>query len=356
MLSLGWKQYDDHSREQAAIVAAASEWAMNDKRNGEINATLQAIRDSAYSKKKFFPVPANRELSRLADITQLSSSLPQRSAFRRAILNYVCSVDSLGIRLAWYNQTSFSKETYPTQVEEFFRANPYGDYLKCHALAGETLRENYPELFAQVDRLRQDQIDISNAERRGGMDAGNLAQWASVIAAFVAAAYARKAANAARRTSEQALLHQTLVNVLSEYRAAEMLVAIESLWDFKDEHPNDLGAAYETRRKEDKEMLQSVPLRDRMESLRTTIHYRRRLVSQFYGLLAGLYKEGVIPKKTLYTHWTAGDLRIIPQVLIPIEKALGMALGRSPSGMSPSLQRMQDLYDDSPKDTTSSPD
>jgi hypothetical protein len=185
------------------------------------------------------------------------------------------------------------------------------------------------------------------------MDTGLAVNILSVLVAGLSALYARHSnvkADAAQRTSEAALLHQVLVDVLFEYRSAEMLNAVRSLWEFWRKHQTDLPTAYEATRNQDTNILGGLLPKDRLEYERTTLHFQRRLVSQFYALLAGLYEQGIIPHKILYTYWGEGDLRIIPQVLIPIETSLAKALGTSTSGSSPSLRRMQKLYDDSPKE------
>jgi hypothetical protein len=163
----------------------------------------------------------------------------------------------------------------------------------------------------------------------------------SVLVALLAALYARQS----RQTAESALVYQVLVNVLTEYRSAEMFVAIRSLWRFAREHKEDVAAAYKLQRLKDAAQIDGMDPLLRLDFERTTIHYQRRLVSQFYALLAGLHEQGLPHRKIIYSHWTEADLRIIPQVLVPTEETLLDALG---SPMPPTLTRLKRLYDDCP--------
>ena len=102
-----------------------------------------------------------------------------------------------------------------------------------------------------------------------------------------------------------ATVHQVLVPVLLEYRSADMHRAIITLWRFYDEHPTDIAAAYQE-----------------LKYSRPELAEHRRLVSQFYGLLAGLLTLGVVPREVVYSYWSERDLSIIPCILLPIEAAI----------------------------------
>jgi hypothetical protein len=146
--------------------------------------------------------------------------------------------------------------------------------------------------------------------------------------------------------SEAARIHQVLVNILMEYRSAEMLLAVRTLWDFYRANPNSFVDVYESTRKREADTTAALSPDQRLQAERATLHYQRRLVSQFYAFLAGLYELGIIPKQILYTYWGEGDLRIIPTILIPIETRLAAALSTS-RAPNPTLERMRKLYDDS---------
>jgi hypothetical protein len=70
------------------------------------------------------------------------------------------------------------------------------------------------------------------------------------------------------------------------------------------------------------------------------------MVKEFYNLLAGLYELKVLPKEVIYTYWSEAELRIIPEVLIPLETAIARDL-RVEKELGPWFQRLRRLYDDS---------
>ena len=164
----------------------------------------------------------------------------------------------------------------------------------------------------------------------------------AVLVAALSALYARQS----RQAADSALVYQVLVNALMEYRSAEMFVAVRSLWRFAREHPNDIAEAYKAQRLKDALHVETLAPVQRLDFERTTIHYQRRLVSQFYALLAGLKEQGLPSRKIIYSHWTEPDLRIIPQVLIPTEETLLDALSNP---VPPTLTRLRKLYEDCPK-------
>lgn len=177
---------------------------------------------------------------------------------------------------------------------------------------------------------------------------GILIPIASAIAAIASAYYAHKSAmsaESANRTAESARIYQVLADVLMEYRSAEMLHGVRALWDFYRKHMDDLVDAYQAQFQQDSTTIANLPPDKTLDAEKATLHFKRRLVSQFYQLLAGLYELNVIPKHILYTYWSEGDLRIIPKILMPLEISLAMTL-RNPSD-SPGLKRLQKLYDDS---------
>ncbi len=171
----------------------------------------------------------------------------------------------------------------------------------------------------------------------------------SFIGAAGAAVYARhavKTARTANQIAEASLRFQVLLPALFEYRSAEMLVAIRSLWDFASEHPNEIGESFQSRREEDRIRLATLNGNDHLGYLRTTLDFHRRQVTQFYGFLTSVYDEGGIQRKWIYTHWSKSDLKIIPEVLVPMEKALGQAIGTPASPTT--LDRLLRLYNDCP--------
>jgi len=150
------------------------------------------------------------------------------------------------------------------------------------------------------------------------------------------------------------MIHQVLRDILMEYRSAEMLVAVRTLWTFYREHTQDFVQEYEETRKKDEKSIAELSASQRLEAERSTLHYLRRLVSQYYAFLGGLYELKIIPKNILYTYWSEGDLRIIPKILIPIERHLGETFGTLVEEDS-GLARLQKLYDDCLQRLTAKP-
>lgn len=181
--------------------------------------------------------------------------------------------------------------------------------------------------------------------------------WIAIVGLLVAifsALYARrgvkiaKIAKEALSSREKARIHQALADLLFEYRSAQMLLAIHTLWSFYDEHKENLRDAYnDIRHKEESEISKLVP-ELRLEREKTTLHYQRRVVGEFYSLLAGLYELQIIPAKILYSYWNKSDLRIIPLIIIPIGRALSKELGTISDEEHMNIARMLKLYNDCP--------
>jgi len=177
-----------------------------------------------------------------------------------------------------------------------------------------------------------------------------------ILIAILSAIYAKIGVRIARdalSSSEKARIHQVLVNVLFEYRSVEMLIAIRTLWDFYKKNRENLEEAYNNIRHSEEIEVSKLDPERRIERERTTLHHQRRIVSKFYSLLAGLYELKVIAAKTLYTYWSKEDLRILPLIILPIEKALLKELKPAYSEGHPALERMQRLYDDCPNSNAS---
>jgi hypothetical protein len=128
------------------------------------------------------------------------------------------------------------------------------------------------------------------------------------------------------RQSRLDSVHQVLVTVLQDYRSAEMMLAINSLWRFRREHGEKFVQAYLDRWQRDDERIAGLPEDQQLEATTATLHYRRRIVKEFFNLLAGLHELGVFPKDVLETYWGPAELKIIPEILIPLETAVSKNL------------------------------
>jgi hypothetical protein len=139
--------------------------------------------------------------------------------------------------------------------------------------------------------------------------------------------------------------HHVLVAVLQEFRSAEMMLALNALWKFRREHGDQFVQDYLERWRRDDERIAQLPAEDQLRALHATLHYQRRVVKEFYNLLAGLYELKLFPKEVLYTYWNEAELSIIPKILIPLETAVAKEL-RTEKELGEWHQRLQHLYDD----------
>jgi len=132
------------------------------------------------------------------------------------------------------------------------------------------------------------------------------------------------------RVATKALNLQVLLNMGMEYRSPQMLYAIDKLWQLYKDHPTDFVKKYLEIRDEGQRCLASMDEEMKFENYRYTLHNQRRLISHFYQCLANLYVKKIFPKDILYRIWTEAELRIIPEILIPIEKKLQENLNEPP--------------------------
>jgi hypothetical protein len=146
------------------------------------------------------------------------------------------------------------------------------------------------------------------------------------------------------RQSRLDSLH-ALFEVLHDYRSAEMMLAIVTLWRFRQEHGERFVEVYLETWRQDNEWIAKQPAEQQVETMRSTLHYRRRIVKEFYNVLAGLYELKVLPPEVVYTYWTPAELKIIPKILIPMETAVAQEL-RMEHELGDWFRRLHRLHDD----------
>jgi hypothetical protein len=171
----------------------------------------------------------------------------------------------------------------------------------------------------------------------------------SAIAAAAAAVYAGRAlerADAANKIAEASLRFQVLVPALTEYRSPEMYIAIRHLWDFAKQDPRTLADRFKTQRDFDNKIISELERDLAPAYVKTTLDYHRRQVSQFYALLTSIHDEGGHQRKWLYTYWRQRELRIIPEILIPLERALAEAIDAPAPTVT--IDRLNRLFSDCP--------
>ncbi len=159
------------------------------------------------------------------------------------------------------------------------------------------------------------------------MNIPNIIALVSVITAIASALFAGRVWWIAKRT----MIHQALLEVQKDYRTPQMQYAVRTLWDFYREHGKDkFVEEYDNRRKKEDKWVSDQEKQKRTESEKSTLHYQRRLVSHFYQHLAALYINKILPKDIVYSIWSEVDLRIIPEIIIPIENKLREVLFEKP--------------------------
>jgi hypothetical protein len=148
------------------------------------------------------------------------------------------------------------------------------------------------------------------------------------------------------RQSKLDSLH-VLFEVLEDFRSAEMMLALVTLWRLRQDHGDRFVQAYLETWRKDEERIAHLPGHEQAEAIRASLHYRRRVVKEFYNTLAGLYELNVLPGKVIYTYWNTAELRIIPEILIPLETAVANEL-RIETQLGDWFRRLRRLYDDRP--------
>lgn len=148
------------------------------------------------------------------------------------------------------------------------------------------------------------------------------------------------------RTLRDANTQEVLSRIVMEYRTTEMLWAVKSVRDLARNHGDSFVDAYVEQYKKDRDRIDLLPEVEQLDAWRSTLHDRRRKVTHFYMLLAGMYESGLLEPQLLFTYWTPEDLDILPKLIVPIETGgLPKVLG-SPQD-SPSIRRLMRLYEDS---------
>jgi len=142
-------------------------------------------------------------------------------------------------------------------------------------------------------------------------------------------------------------IHQVLNDLLFDYRSPDMLLAVNNLWQFYHDKKDEMCKEYEILRKYTERDYINTKWEDKIGFVRSSLHFQRRYVSQFYAYLAGIYELKIVPRKLLHSYWSKADLRIIPDIIIPIEKSMSKDEEKQPHIV---LRRMEKLYDKWPQD------
>jgi len=139
-------------------------------------------------------------------------------------------------------------------------------------------------------------------------DWSELVAIACLVVAIVSAFFAWRV----WRTAEKSLRSQMLAELLRDYEKPVMAKHIQKLWDFWRDSNKDTNKVHS-------EFLGHLKLTNNEAE---EINRARRPVSHFYQRMAVLHKDKMVQDKLLYHLWSEKDLLIIPEIIIPLEKAL----------------------------------
>jgi hypothetical protein len=141
--------------------------------------------------------------------------------------------------------------------------------------------------------------------------------------------------------------HELLWRVMMDYRSTEMLLAVDGLWRFYDIHKRDFLEEYERLREYEHIKIMELPPGQQTAAVTGTLHYQRRVVSHFYQFLATLHDLGAIADSMLYSYWGERTLRIINDIIIPVEIMLAEKFKTDSPGFRATIESLQRLYEGS---------
>ncbi len=138
--------------------------------------------------------------------------------------------------------------------------------------------------------------------------------------------------------------YQVFSDLWREYQSPEMLKALRRLHDFYNEcgrNEENLISAY-------KRLYWSVNAEG------PTLHFYRRYVSHFFQKVTALIRQQMLDPGMFYDNWNKSDLRIIPDILVPVEiRALPSLWGETEytaESMPRRFRRLLELYKGAPED------
>jgi hypothetical protein len=145
--------------------------------------------------------------------------------------------------------------------------------------------------------------------------------WTGAIAAlgaFMSAVIALFVWINARKTITNQVFH----SVIAEYKSPDFMLALQRLYGLRDTCRGDaalISSTYESIKVSDAEEIMRQPFQARLEFERNTLHFQRRLVSNFYYYLCTAVLERMIPRDVAYKFWDLRTLQVIPTILVPIK-------------------------------------
>jgi len=144
----------------------------------------------------------------------------------------------------------------------------------------------------------------------------------------------------ARRTIANQVFH----SIIQEYKEPEFMLALQrlyGLYEYCNGEPECIHAKYEDIKQKDCDEIMRQRFQDRIEFEKNTLHYQRRLVSNFYYYLCTAVQRKMIPRAIAYKFWDVKTLQVIPKILVPIR--------------NDDVGYLQQLYDDAINYTSGRP-
>lgn len=134
--------------------------------------------------------------------------------------------------------------------------------------------------------------------------------WVNVLL-FMATLFSAICAALLWHSSRRQTYNSVFHDLINEYKSPEFLSAIIRLYDFYDKCNNRDIMADQYNKIRKNEIWTKKPLNK-------TLHFQRRLVSNFYCYLAIVIRNRFVPRSLIYSYWNINNLSIIKKVLLPI--------------------------------------
>lgn len=177
-------------------------------------------------------------------------------------------------------------------------------------------------------------------------------------------------AGLACRFTRASFHRQILADLHKEYSSAEMHIAVATLWALRRKceeqcekegegiPEEELVKEYVRNRNDEKKTFEKKLAENAQQASdfhKSTLHFHRRLVSHFYQHLSTLYVNRMLPKDYIYDRWHRADLKILPDIIIPIENWLRENIHKPPEPRLPDQHPLWRLYDGAPCPLEESP-
>ena len=152
------------------------------------------------------------------------------------------------------------------------------------------------------------------------INSNNLYNWTYVFVTVIVTIFLGAITLSYTIFTRRTMWHNALLDVQKEYASAEMMSALQFLWNF---YKNDCGKDVNllVKRYKLKIDIEKEEISKGKRDIKDSFDYYRRLVTHFYFHLADIHKNNILPEKIIFDHWSPIDLDIIPQIIFPLDKA-----------------------------------